>query len=177
LRTLPKFGTLYRITLTEIVPIREHERRRDMSEEASDPIHILLAEDNPADIYLIRQALAENNVSCILQVAVDGNEALLLLRAAGKFAGTGRPDLILLDLNLPRHDGMEVLHHIRQDRRLAAVPVIVFTSSDSPADRLSATHLGVTRFIKKSSFLDEFMAVGAVIREILTAPSVAIPEN
>ena len=148
-----------------------------MSKEASDPIRILLAEDNPADIYLIRQALAENNVSCLLQVVRDGNEALSLLRAEGEFAGAAAPHLILLDLNLPRHDGMEVLQHVRQDRQLAAIPVIIFTSSDSPADRLSATHLGVTRFVKKSSLLDEFMAVGAVIREVLTAPSVAIPEN
>jgi CheY-like chemotaxis protein len=148
-----------------------------MSEEASDPIRILLAEDNPADIYLIRQALAENNVSCLLQVVRDGNEALSFLRAEGEFAGAATPHLILLDLNLPRHDGMEVLQHVRQDRQLAAVPVIIFTSSDSPADRLSATHLGVTRFVKKSSLLDEFMAVGAVIREVLAAPSVAIPEN
>jgi CheY-like chemotaxis protein len=148
-----------------------------MSEETSDPFCILLAEDNPADIYLIRRALAENNVSCRLQVVLDGNEALSLLRAEGKFAGAVKPHLILLDLNLPRHDGMEVLQHVRQDRQLAAVPVIVFTSSDSPADRLSATHLGVNHFIKKSSLLDEFMAVGAVIREVLTSPSIAIPEN
>jgi two-component system, chemotaxis family, response regulator Rcp1 len=148
-----------------------------MSEETSDPICILLAEDNPADIYLIRRALAENNVSCLLQVVLDGNEALSLLRAEGKFAGAARPQLILLDLNLPRHDGMEILQHVRQDRQLAAVPVIVFTSSDSPADRLSATHLGVDRFIKKSSLLDEFMAVGAVIREVLTSPSIGTPEN
>jgi two-component system response regulator len=148
-----------------------------MSEETSDPICILLAEDNPADIYLIRRALAENNVSCLLHVVLDGNEALSLLRGEGKFAGAARPHLILLDLNLPRHDGMEVLQHVRQDRQLAAVPVIVFTSSDSPADRLSATHLGVSRFIKKSSLLDEFMAVGAVIRELLTSPSIGIPEN
>lgn len=148
-----------------------------MSEKTSDPICILLAEDNPADIYLIRRALAENNVSCLLQVVLDGNEALSLLRAEGKFAGAARPQLILLDLNLPRHDGMEVLQYVRQDRQLATVPVIVFTSSDSPADRLSATHLGVSRFIKKSSLLDEFMAVGAVIRELLTLPSIGIPEN
>jgi CheY-like chemotaxis protein len=148
-----------------------------MSEETSIPIRILLAEDNPADVYLIKRALAENSVSCLLQVALDGNEALSLLRSEGKFKDTARPNLILLDLNLPRHDGMEILQHVRQDRQLADVPVIVFTSSDSPADRLSAAHLGVTRFIRKPSLLDDFMAVGAVIREVLSASSIAIPEN
>ncbi len=140
-----------------------------MSEETSPPIRILLAEDNPADVYLIRRALDENNVPCLLQVAIDGSEALSLLRSEGEFKDAVRPNLILLDLNLPRHDGMEILQHVRQDRQLADVPVIVFTSSDSPADRRSATHLGVTRFIRKPSVLDDFMAVGAVIREILAA--------
>jgi CheY-like chemotaxis protein len=148
-----------------------------MSEETSTPIRIFLAEDNPADIYLIRRALAENSVRCLLQVALDGDEALSLLRSEGKFKDAARPNLILLDLNLPRHDGMEILQHVRQDRQLADVPVIIFTSSDSPADRRSATHLGVTRFIRKPSLLDDFMAVGAVIREILTAASIAIPEK
>lgn len=140
-----------------------------MSEETSPPIRILLAEDNPADVYLIRRALDENNVPFLLQVALDGSEALSLLRSEGEFKDAVRPNLILLDLNLPRHDGMEILQHVRQDRQLADVPVIVFTSSDSPADRRSATHLGVTRFIRKPSVLDDFMAVGAVIREILAA--------
>ena len=140
-----------------------------MSEETSPPVRILLAEDNPADVYLIRRALDENNVPCLLQVAFDGSEALSLLRSEGEFKDAVKPNLILLDLNLPRHDGMEILQHIRQDRQLADVPVIVFTSSDSPADRRSATHLGVTRFIRKPSLLDDFMAVGAVIREILGA--------
>ena len=143
----------------------------------STPIRILLVEDNPADVYLIRRALAENSVHCLLQLALDGNEALSFLRSEGNSQDAPRPNLILLDLNLPRHDGLEVLQHIRQDQQLADVPVIVFTSSDSPADRLSATHLGVTRFVRKPSLLDDFMAVGAVIREVLSASSIAIPEN
>lgn len=136
-------------------------------------VQILLAEDNPADVYLIRHALAENNVSCSLELARDGKEALSFLRARSDSVSTAAPDLILLDLNLPQHDGVEILQHIRQNGRLAAVPVIVFTSSDSPSDRLSATQLGITRYIKKPSLLDEFLAIGAVIREVLAAPPVS----
>lgn len=136
-------------------------------------VQILLAEDNPADVYLIRHALAENNVLCSLELARDGKEALSFLRARSDSVSTAAPDLILLDLNLPQHDGVEILQHIRQNGRLAAVPVIVFTSSDSPSDRLSATQLGITRYIKKPSLLDEFLAIGAVIREVLAAPPVS----
>jgi CheY-like chemotaxis protein len=137
-------------------------------------IQILLAEDNPADVYLIRHALAENNVECSLQIAHDGREALAFLRAENDSARDALPDLILLDLNLPQHDGMEILQHIRRSRRLEGVPVIVFTSSDSPSDRLSATQLGITRYIKKPSMLDEFLAIGAVIRDVLAGPPVTI---
>jgi chemotaxis family two-component system response regulator Rcp1 len=148
-----------------------------MSEKSLTPVHIMLAEDNPADVYLIRQALAENHVDCHLQVARDGKEALSILGADGSIASAAIPHLILLDINLPQHDGTEILQHIRQDRRLATVPVIVFTSSDSPADRLSATQLGAARYIKKPSLLDEFLAIGAVIREVLDAPPLPVPKN
>jgi CheY-like chemotaxis protein len=138
-------------------------------------VQILLAEDNPADVYLIRHALAENNVSCSLELARDGKEALSLLLTEG--GSSTVPDLILLDLNLPQHDGMEILQRVRQNHRMAAVPVIVLTSSDSPSDRLSATQLGITRYIKKPSMLDDFLAIGAVIREVLAAPPVSIPAS
>jgi CheY-like chemotaxis protein len=137
-------------------------------------IQILLAEDNPADVYLIRHALAENNVDCSLQIAHDGREALAFLRLEDDAADHGDLDLILLDLNLPQHDGMEILQHIRRARRFEGVPVIVFTSSDSPSDRLSATQLGITRYIKKPSMLDEFLAIGAVIRDVLAGRPVRI---
>ena len=137
-------------------------------------IQILLAEDNPADVYLIRHALAENNVECSLQIAHDGREALAFLRPENESAGSTVPDLILLDLNLPQHDGMEILQYVRRSPRLEGVPVIVFTSSDSPSDRLSAAQLGITRYIKKPSMLDEFLAIGAVIRDVLAGPPVTI---
>lgn len=148
-----------------------------MTGDGLSPVQILLAEDNPADVYLIRQALAENCVECLLRVARDGKEALSMLCVEEGVASAATPDLILLDINLPQHDGTEILQCIRDDSRLAAVPVIVLTSSDSPADRLSATQLGAARFIKKPSLLDEFLAIGAVIREVLAARPLSSPKD
>jgi CheY-like chemotaxis protein len=142
-----------------------------VSENNTVPVQILLAEDNPADVYLIRQALAENNVDCFINVACNGKQALSYLCDDGESQSPATPNLILLDINLPQHNGTEILQHIRQSRRFSSVPVIVFTSSDSPTDRLSATQLGAVRYIKKPSLLDEFLAIGGVIREVLKASS------
>lgn len=147
--------------------------RYRVSENNTFPVQILLAEDNPADVYLIRQALAENNVDCSISVACNGKQALSFLCEEGDSQSPTTPHLILLDINLPQHNGTEILQHIRQSRRFSSVPVIVFTSSDSPADRLSATQLGAVRYIKKPSLLDEFMAIGGVIREVLMTSSTA----
>jgi DNA-binding response OmpR family regulator len=81
---------------------------------------------------------------------------------------------MLLDLNLPRHDGMEILRQVRRNPRLASVPVIVFTSSDSPSDRLSASELGITRYLKKPTLLDDFLGIGAVVLEVLSERPVSI---
>src|ERR1700722_12476944 len=93
---------------------------------------ILLAEDNPADVYLIREALREHGVACPLRVATDGAEVLQII-SSGQLQAEGRGlALIILDLNLPRHDGTEILERLGQVRELAHVPVVVLTSSDSP---------------------------------------------
>jgi CheY-like chemotaxis protein len=131
------------------------------------PIQIFLAEDNPADVYLIKQALKEYGVECNARVASDGKEALTQLRREGIYASMIRPDLILLDLNLPQHDGMEILQYIREDPWLASIPVVILTSSDSPRDRLRADQLGANRYIRKPSTLGEFLAIGAVFRDML----------
>ena len=144
-----------------------------MPNETATQAHILLAEDNPGDVYLIRDSLVQHNITHQLQIARDGKEALSFLRREGAFADAAPPVLILLDLNLPQHDGTEILRHVRQDRELSEVPVIIFTSSDSPADRLSATRIGVTRYIRKPSLLDEFMAIGNVIQEVLSTHSIS----
>jgi len=127
---------------------------------------ILLAEDNPADVYLIRVALAEHCVNLPLQVAADGREVLQILYQQEARA-EAELNLIILDLNLPRHDGIEILQWLRQTERLAHIPVVVLTSSDSPRDRIIAGELGATRFLRKPSDLEQFLSLGAVFKEVL----------
>ena len=121
--------------------------------------------------------MARDRKISAIDVACNGKQALSFLCDDGESQSPTTPNLILLDINLPQHNGTEILQHIRQSRRFSSVPVIVFTSSDSPADRLSATQLGAVRYIKKPSLLDEFMAIGGVIREVLMMSSAAAPKT
>jgi CheY-like chemotaxis protein len=127
------------------------------------PIRILLVEDNPADVYLIEEALRTHGVQFEMKWLRDGEQALELLTEDG----LGAPDLVLLDLNLPRVDGKEVLTRIRQTPHLAGVPVAIMTSSDSPQDRREMADLGASCYIKKPPTLDEFLEVGGVIKNLL----------
>ena len=122
-------------------------------------ISILLAEDNPADVYLIEEALREHQVDFNLTVAEDGEAAMTLL------AGGLRPDIVLLDLNMPKRSGGEVLDRLRKENG-TGVPVIVLTSSDSPSDKEEAMRLGATCYIRKPTGLDEFLNIGATIKQL-----------
>ena len=128
---------------------------------------ILLAEDNPADVYLIREALREYSVCCTVRVASDGKDALQIISDKDSNEEPGRFDLIILDLNLPWHDGIEILQRIRQAAALAHVPVVILTSSDSTRDRQRATQIGVTRYLRKPHNLKEFLNLGAVFKDLL----------
>jgi len=125
---------------------------------------ILLAEDNPADVYLIREALKEHGVDCAIQTATDGRDVLALIDSNDP---GWHPDLIILDLNLPRHDGIELLRKLRSTAGLDNVPVVVLTSSDSPRDRATATELGATRYLSKPSNLEHFLELGAIFKKLL----------
>jgi CheY-like chemotaxis protein len=127
---------------------------------------ILLAEDNPADVYLIRTALDEHGVDIPLQVAADGSEVLRVIQEEESLAET-QLELIILDLNLPRHDGIEILRRLRETERLARIPVVVLTSSDSPSDRLAASELGAACFLRKPSNLEQFLSLGGVFKALL----------
>jgi two-component system, chemotaxis family, response regulator Rcp1 len=123
------------------------------------PIQILLVEDNPGDVRLTVEALRDAKVRNQLHVVEDGVEAMSLLRREGQYAGIPRPDLILLDLNLPRKDGREVLAEIKQDADLKRIPVVILTSSAAEQDVLHAYNLYANCYITKPLALEEFLRV------------------
>jgi CheY-like chemotaxis protein len=126
---------------------------------ASSLIEILLVEDNPGDIRLTQEALRESKVLNNLAVAKNGVEALQMLRREEPYVSQPRPDLILLDLNLPRKDGREVLMEIKADPLLRRIPVVVLTTSEAEGDVLRAYDLGANCYIVKPVDLDQFITV------------------
>ena len=137
-----------------------------MSNGASlHPIEILLIEDSPADVRLTREALREEKLYNNLHVVTDGEEALAFLRREGQYAHAPRPDLILLDLNLPRLSGREVLDAIKQDDNLKRIPVVVLTISAAEKDVVGAYNLHANCYITKPIDLEQFSKVVKSIRE------------
>jgi CheY-like chemotaxis protein len=130
-------------------------------------VRILLAEDNDGDIFLVRRALEKRGLPHELVVARDGEDALKLLERAETAAKPEAPDLILLDLNLPKVAGPQLLPRIRKMEVFSATPVIVLTSSESPTDRESAMALGANLYFRKPTDLAEFMQLGEVVEKIL----------
>jgi two-component system, chemotaxis family, response regulator Rcp1 len=125
----------------------------------SRPVEILLVEDNPGDVRLTREALKEGKVRNNLYVAPDGVEALRFLRREDEHHDAVRPDLILLDLNLPRKDGREVLEEIKQDVNLRSIPVVILTSSQAEQDICRAYQLHANCYVTKPVDLDQFVTV------------------
>jgi len=123
------------------------------------PIEILLVEDNPGDIRLTVEALKESKVSNRLHVARDGEEALDFLYSRGSFHDVPRPDVILLDLNLPRKDGREVLKEIKDDPDLKRIPVAIMTISNAEEDILKSYNLHANCYIQKPIDMDQFVKV------------------
>jgi two-component system, chemotaxis family, response regulator Rcp1 len=129
------------------------------TEVMTRPVEILLVEDNPGDVRLTKEALREGKVRNNLYVAADGVEALRFLRREGEYDQAVRPDLILLDLNLPRKDGREVLEEIKQDAQLRTIPVVVLTSSQAEQDICRAYDLHANCYVTKPVDLDQFITV------------------
>lgn len=123
------------------------------------PIDILLVEDNPGDIRLTREALKDAKVDNVLTVVGDGIEALALLHKNGKHATSARPDLIILDLNLPKKDGLELLAEIKSDDELKIIPVIILTTSTSDTDIIKSYDLHANCYIAKPVDLEQFIQV------------------
>ena len=124
--------------------------------ENGQMFEILLVEDNPGDVLLTQEAFREGRLSHRLSVVEDGDEALRFLRGEGPYAGAPVPDLILLDLNLPRNDGRELLGEIKQDVRLRHIPVIILTTSDAEQDVWRAYKLHANCYLTKPIRMDEF---------------------
>jgi len=120
------------------------------------PIEVLLVEDSPGDVRLTREAFREANGAIHLNVAYDGVEAMAFLRKTGKHVDAPRPDLILLDLNLPKMDGREVLAHIKDDESLRLIPTVILTTSDAEADIAKSYQLQANCYLSKPVQLDAF---------------------
>ena len=128
-------------------------------------IDILLVEDNPADVLITREALTEARLLNSIHVAEDGVEALEFLRRQGKFPAAPRPGLILLDLNLPRKNGREVLEEIKQDPELKTIPVVVLTTSRTEEDILRSYDLHANCYVVKPVDFDSFVKAVQSIRQ------------
>ncbi len=123
------------------------------------PIEVLLVEDDPGDILMTREAFEEHKVRNRLNVVSDGVEALAYLRREGRYADAVRPDLVLLDLNLPRRDGREVLAEIKKDEDLHHIPVVVLTTSQADEDILCSYQLHANAYVTKPVDFDRFISV------------------
>ncbi len=121
------------------------------------PVHILLVEDNPGDVLLTREAFKEGQYFPRLSVVEDGEEAIQFLRQRGEYADAQRPDMILLDLNLPRKDGRELLAEVKDDPDLRQIPVIVLTTSDAEQDIRRAYKLHANCYLTKPLEMDSFV--------------------
>ncbi|HEX9552974.1 MAG TPA: response regulator [Streptosporangiaceae bacterium] len=122
-------------------------------------IQILLVEDDPGDVLITREAFADNKVRNHLSVVSDGEAAMAFLRREGEFASAPRPDLILLDLNLPRKAGHEVLAEVKSDADLQRIPVVILTTSDAEEDILRSYDLHANAYVTKPVDFDRFLGV------------------
>ena len=135
------------------------------NDQFGKPIEIFLVEDNPGDVRLTQEAFKEGKVRNNLSVVEDGLEALAFLRREGKYAGAPRPDLILLDLNLPRKDGRLVLADIKEDPKLRSIPVVILTPSKAEEDIVRTYNLHANCYITKPVDLDQFIRVVRCIED------------
>jgi len=130
---------------------------------ASSARHILLAEDNPADVFLVREALRRQEIECEIRVIADGEEAISFIDGLDADLKSPALDLLLLDLHLPKRDGEAVLNHLRASERSGQTPVIVLTSSESQTERQNVERHADVHYFRKPSSLNEFMELGEIV--------------
>jgi CheY-like chemotaxis protein len=136
--------------------------------ETPVPVRIAVVEDNPTDIYLLQKVLERTQLHFVIDHLEDGEEALLFLLRQGKHLQAPIPDLIILDLNMPRMSGAELITRIRKDPILQTIPVMVLSTSDTLEDKRQMAELGVVLYLTKSSKLTDYYAIGETIKEFLT---------
>jgi len=134
--------------------------------KTADLPRLLLLEDNPADVFLVKQAMLEEGLECDLQVVEDGEKAVQYINGIDSGDNTP-PDLLMLDLNVPRISGEEVLERLRTSSKCAKVAVVIVTSSDSLEDRRKAEALGADEYFRKPANLSEFMMLGKLARRLV----------
>ena len=132
---------------------------------SAEAIEILLVEDSPGDVRLTKEALKEGKVHNNLSVVVDGEQAMAFLQRRDQFANAPRPDLILLDLNLPKKDGREVLAEVKADAKLRSIPVVILTTSKAEEDVLRSYQLNANCYVTKPVDLEQFIRVVKAIED------------
>ncbi len=135
------------------------------------PAWIVVIEDNDSDVFLLDRALKMQDLRFEILHLLNGREALAFIRRQGAYAGTAIPNLILMDLNLSKYTGEDILREIRGANHLTGVPVCAWSSSQSLRDRSMLQDLGVSQFITKPAGLDQFLAIGKLIKDLLTVPT------
>jgi DNA-binding response OmpR family regulator len=128
---------------------------------------VLVIEDNVSDVFLLERALNKQDLRVELIHLADGDQALAFVRREGAFSHVASPSLILIDLNLPKHNGEDILREIRGARHLSGIPVCAWSSSQSQQDQALLMELGVARFVTKPLGLDQFMEIGKIIKDLL----------
>lgn len=132
-------------------------------------LQILLIEDNRGDVILVQHALEEHHLVYELQVVSDGEEALRFIQRMGSAGEPACPDLLLLDLNLPKIGGPEILGEFRKHPACVRTPVIVVSSSDAPRDRMKMDALGVSHYFRKPTEFDAFLGLGVIVKQVVAS--------
>ncbi|MEW2445546.1 response regulator [Micromonospora marina] len=127
-----------------------------MGQTSPSPVRILVVDDDPGDVLMIEEALADSDVDKVIEVVADGQEAMEFLRREGRHTEAQRPDVILLDLNMPRMDGRQVLGEVKGDESLRTIPIVVLTTSNADTDVVSSYTLQANAYVTKPIDLDDF---------------------
>jgi DNA-binding response OmpR family regulator len=146
---------------------RSVSQSRAEASETETACHVLIVEDNESDVFLIERALERAKIACLVRVAKNGQEAVQFFNEADADSRCPCPHVVILDINLPKRLGSDVLKHMRQSRRCANAHVIVVTTSDSSRDREVMERLGVDGYFTKPSDFDEFMKLGDLVKSVI----------